>query len=65
MTPSRLIHLAELAEEAADYSDNPAWGRHLSAAAGDARRMADLEAQGELRVDLVRMLDDIKQDMDQ
>ncbi len=35
MTPKLLLHLAELADEAADYihGDRPAWGRRLREAA--------------------------------
>lgn len=38
MTHARLIHLGELAEEAAAYSDNPPWARHLAGAAADAAK---------------------------
>ncbi|MDQ6785155.1 MAG: hypothetical protein M3063_17325, partial [Actinomycetota bacterium] len=59
MTHDRLIHLAELAEEAADYSDNPSWSRQLSDAARTARHMADVEARAEQDMYVQTLLDDL------
>jgi len=44
MTIEQLAHLAELAEEAANYTENPVWARAKRADADNARRMAAVEA---------------------
>ncbi len=59
MTHDRLIFLAELAEEAADYSDNPSWTRQLTDAANTARRMAAPVTAIDPDVDLNAMLAEI------
>ncbi len=40
MTTTRLLHLAEIADEAAAWTTNPDWERHLAQAAHLARLLA-------------------------
>jgi hypothetical protein len=60
MTIEQLNHLAELAEEAADYTENPVWARAMRAGADNARRMAAIEVH-QLEIErLQSVLVDIK-----
>jgi hypothetical protein len=61
VTAEQLVHLAELADQAADFfSDtNPTWARTMAHAAHTARLMAERQARGErvreLRASLARI----------
>jgi hypothetical protein len=62
MTAEQLLRLAHLAEEAADYAQatHPALAYRLIAAAGAARTLAEIEAEGEQQAHMYTLLEEIK-----
>jgi hypothetical protein len=62
MTAAQLLHLAQLADEAAHFyrPTNPAWARTMAAAAQTARLMAERQARGERAQELRAALAAVK-----
>ena len=60
MTPDRLRHLADLNEEAAQFTTSPSWARSYRDAARMARFQADRLEREEAKVRLRSQLSEIK-----
>ena len=60
MTPDRLRHLADLSEEAAEFTTSPSWARSYRGAARRARYQADRLEREEAKVRLRSQLSEIK-----
>ena len=60
MTPDRLRHLADLNEEAAQFTTSPSWARSYRDAARMARFQADRLQREEAKVRLRSQLSEIK-----
>jgi hypothetical protein len=63
MTPDRLRHLAELNEEAAQFTTSPSWARSYRDAARMARLQADRLQREEAKLRLRSQLCEIKEQM--
>ncbi len=63
MTPNRLRHLAELNEEAAQFTTSPSWARSYRDAARMARLQADRLEREEAKLRLHSQLGEIKAEL--
>jgi hypothetical protein len=60
MTAAQLQHLAELNDEAAAWTTNPAWARTFAAAANQARLQTEIQQRAERYAELRASLRAIK-----
>ncbi len=63
MTPDRLRHLAELNEEAAQFTTSPSWARSYRDAARMARLQADRLEREEAKIRLRSQLSELKAEL--
>ena len=63
MTPDRLRHLAELNEEAAQFTTSPSWARSYRDTARMARLQADRLEREEAKIRLRSQLSELKAEL--